>query len=258
MKDYIGVFDSGVGGLSVFEKLVKVLPSENYIYFADTKNLPYGSKSQVELVNITRKIFDFFKTKQVKAVVMACNTTSAIAYDTLKNEYGFKIYPLIQTAAKSIANLNATKIGVLATVATVNSLKYTLEIKKNNPDIEVFEHACPEWVKIVEEQTFNEPGNIEIIKKDLFELLDKNVEKIVLGCTHYPYLMNVLTQFAPKEIFIDPAQFLANIVAKDFVKTGKNDAVDTERLFFVSSNPQNFLETSPLFYKIDKLPELVK
>ena len=96
----IGVFDSGVGGLSVFAKLINLLPDENYIYFGDTKNLPYGNKSKEELISIAKNLFDFFEKQNVKAVVMACNTTSATVYDTFKDKYPFKIYPITQTAAK--------------------------------------------------------------------------------------------------------------------------------------------------------------
>ena len=126
----IGVFDSGVGGLSVFSQLVKLLPDENYIYFGDTINLPYGSKTQDELVEITRKIFDFFKCKNVKAVVMACNTTSALTYEILKPYYDFKIYPIVQTVAKKIATQGHNKIGVFATQGTINSHAYKKEISK--------------------------------------------------------------------------------------------------------------------------------
>ena len=125
----IGVFDSGVGGLSVFSELNKLLQNEDFIYFGDTANLPYGNKTKEELVDITKNIFDYFKSRNVKAVVMACNTTSAVTYDILKNEYDFKIYPIVQNVSESIAAENHTKIGVFATKATVNSHAYKREIQ---------------------------------------------------------------------------------------------------------------------------------
>ena len=99
----IGFFDSGVGGLSVYARFREILPNENTIYFGDLKNLPYGNKSQTELISFARNILDFFKTKGVKAVIIACNTSSALAYDAIKNDYDFKIYPIIQSCSKVIA-----------------------------------------------------------------------------------------------------------------------------------------------------------
>lgn len=149
----IGVMDSGVGGLTVLKQLLKVMPSENYLYFGDTKNLPYGEKTKEQLIEIVKEIFDFFEKQNVKAVVLACNTTSATAYEELKDKYSFKIYPLIQTVSKCVVlDKSLDRIGVMATQATVNSQKYTSELKKNNPAIEVFEQACPKWVPIVENQ----------------------------------------------------------------------------------------------------------
>ncbi|MCD7739819.1 MAG: glutamate racemase [Candidatus Gastranaerophilales bacterium] len=188
----IGVFDSGVGGLSVFSRLIKLLPDENYIYFGDTLNLPYGNKTKEQLIEITGNIFDFFKSQGVKAVVMACNTTSATAYEILKSKYDYKIYPVVQTVAQSIAGKNYKNIGVFATNATVNVHAYKKEIQKYNKSCNVYETACPEWVNIVENELQNDEKSIKIIKLYLDNMLSKNVEKIILGCTHYPYLFSVL------------------------------------------------------------------
>ena len=167
----IGVFDSGVGGLSVFSQLIKLLPDENYIYFGDTANLPYGNKSQAELVNISTKIFDFFKSKKVKAVVMACNTTSALTYEILKDKYDFKIYPVVQNVAEQIAKEGHKKIGVFATQGTVNSHAYKNELQKHDKNIDVFEIACPEWVSIVENELQEDNNSIKNVKMILFLLL---------------------------------------------------------------------------------------
>ena len=174
----IGVFDSGVGGLSVFSELYKLLPDENYIYFGDTINLPYGSKTKEELIKITDNIFDFFKSQNIKAVVMACNTTSAAAYETLKDKYNFKIYPIVQTVSKEIAVKNYKRVGVFATQATINSHAYKKEIQKYNPNCEVYEHACPKWVNIVENELQNDPESINNIKIQLNLMLKNDIEKI--------------------------------------------------------------------------------
>lgn len=253
VKNSIGFFDSGVGGLTVFEKVKKLLPNENYMYFGDLKNIPYGEKTKKQLLEIADKIFQFFEEKGVKAVVMACNTTSAQTYEELKDKYSFKIYPIIQSCASVIAGLPIKKIGVFATEATINSGAYSTELKKYNPNLEVFEQACPNWVRIVEEKTFDEPESIALVEKYLKQMLAYNPEKIVLGCTHYPYLINILTKFAPKELFIDPSQAFAEFIANDIGQVEGNGSED----FFVSANPQGFVEASKMFYEIKELPEVV-
>lgn len=253
----IGVYDSGVGGLTVLKELISVMPNEKYIYFGDLKNLPYGEKSKEELIKIGGKIFDFFLEKNVKAVVMACNTTSALLYEKVKNEYPFKIYPVIQTVAGFLANNDIKRLGILATEATINSHAYKEEIEKHNNKIEVFEHACPNWVRIVENKDFSE-DNINIIKKDLEKILKNNPDQIVLGCTHYPYLLNILSRYAPKEIFINPAKKLAELI-KDDMKISNliSNNKDFSQKFYVSKSPDKFIDSSKMFYEIKSMPQLI-
>ena len=253
----IGIFDSGVGGLSVFKELYSLLPQENYIYFGDTKNLPYGNKSQEELVEISKSIFDYFQTKQVKAVIMACNTTSAITYDVLKDNYDFKIYPVVQTVAKTIANSNVKRIGVFATKATINSHAYKNNIQAINPNIEVVEIACPEWVNIVENELQNDEKAIQNIKMQLDEMMSHNVDKIILGCTHYPFLLKVLTKFASEDLFINPAKDFVDFIISDLKNDNLlNDEKVNEPIFYVSSSAEQFKASSKLFFDVKKAEEI--
>ncbi len=253
----IGVFDSGVGGLSVFSQLIKLLPNENYIYIGDTLNLPYGNKTQEELVKISANIFDFFKSKNVKAVVMACNTTSALTYDLLKDNYDFKIYPVVQNVAEKISKEGYKNIGVFATQGTVNSHAYRNEIQKHNKDINVYEIACPEWVNIVENELQEEENSIQNVKMHLEELNIYNVEKIILGCTHYPYLLNILSKFKPKELFINPAEDFAQSIYEDLKNSNLLcDNRSSEHKFYVTSNPSQFAKASRLFYKVQEIKEI--
>lgn len=248
----IGVYDSGIGGLTVFSKLVKLLPNENFIYFGDTANIPYGTKSKEELLVITHKIMNIFKKFDVKAVVMACNTTSAVAYDTLKNDYDFTLYPVIQTACKVIAEMGIKKIGTLSTEATANSHAYKNQLLKYSPNMEVIEHGCPgKWVECVENGTQNKPENLKLIKENLDILLKQDVEKIILGCTHYPYLKDILCEMAGKDIFIDPAEYFAKFIAED-IKSSDSEAETKmyEPKFYVSSNPEKFQISSKIFYNV--------
>lgn len=255
----IAFFDSGIGGLTVFEKVKKLLPNEDYIYYGDLKNIPYGEKSQAELIKIADKIFKFFETQNVKAVVMACNTTSANTYEALKDKYNFKIYPIIQSCASVIAKLPIKRIGVLATDATIKSGVYGKELKKYNKNLEVFEMSCPPWVGIVEEKKQNEPQSVACVDLHLGKILENHPDKIILGCTHYPYLMDVLSKIVAKDTFIDPAQYFAEYIKKDLEVNGLlSDNTKGSEKFYVSANPENFKEASSMFYKIKEFPELVK
>ena len=254
----IGFFDSGVGGLSVYARLKKLLPLEDTIYFGDLKNLPYGNKSKEELDYFAANILDFFKTKNVKAVAIACNTSSALAYDSIKNNYDFKIYPIIQSCAKVISSLDISRIGVFATNATVNSGTYSREINRYNPNISVKEIACPNWVSIVESGNQFNKKNIEDIATHLDKMKAFNPDKIVLGCTHYPYLMSALTKFMPANVFIDPAKIFAEYIKNDLEKNHLLKESEGYEEFYVSANPEAFLRNSKLFYDIKKLPILVE
>lgn len=254
----IAFFDSGVGGLTVFEKVKKILPDENFLYFGDTKNMPYGEKTESQLITFADRIFKFFEEKNAKAVVMACNTTSAITYEKLKNNYNFKIFPIIQSVCKTLARMpDVKKLGVIATPATVNSHAYSREIAKYNQDIQIFELAAPKWVRIVEEHRINQPQSIEQIEEILDIMQDFNPDKIVLACTHYPYLLNVLKKFIARDKFIDPSIYFAQNIKNYLTEHNMlNNHFEYEK-FFVSSNPENFKTASELFYKLQELPALV-
>lgn len=254
----IAFFDSGVGGLTVFKKLKELLPNEDYIYFGDLKNIPYGEKSKEELIKIADKIFTFFEKQDVKAVVMACNTTSANTYEILKNKYKFKIYPIIQSCAGIIARMPAKRIGILATEATIKSGAYSRELKKYNPGLETFEMACPPWVGIVEDNKQKEAKSVAIVQSYLGEILKYYPDKIVLGCTHYPYLLDVLGKFLPKDKFIDPSLYFAEYIKNDLTKNNLlSDNTQGSEKFYVSATPEKFQEASEIFYQIKELPELV-
>lgn len=254
----IAFFDSGVGGLTVFAKVKKLLPNENYLYFGDTKNMPYGEKSEKQLIEFADRIFKFFEKQNAKAVVMACNTTSAITYEKLKDNYNFKIYPIIQTVCSTLAGLDGVKsLGVIATPATINSHAYSKGIAKYNKDMKVYELAAPNWVRIVEEHRIHQHQSIEQIKEILEVMKENNPDKIVLACTHYPYLLDVLKKFLPEDKYIDPAIFFAQSIKNDLEKNNLLGKEPTYERFYVSSDPENFKIASELFYKLDILPELV-
>ncbi len=222
------------------------------------KNSPYGQKSKTQLLDITSNIFEYFKNRDVKAVVMACNTTSANVYEEYKNSFNYKIYPIIQTCAKVISDLPIKKLGVFATSATISSGAYKREINKHNSNIEVFEMSCPGWVQIVEENKQNDEKSIVKVKENLDKMLENNPEKIILGCTHYPFLLDILSQFAPKEMFIDPSEYFANYVKSDLEKLHLTNDVGGNEEILVSANPNEFKIAAQMFYKLQDMPSVIE
>ena len=227
------------------------MPDKNYIFFGDTKNVPYGTKNSSEIFEFTKNILNFFITKNVKNVAIACNTTSAVAYEELKNYFKDKlnIFPLIQTAAPfSIENLKDNDtIAVLATKATINSDKYAKEINKYNQNINVISIDCTGFVEIVENRLYEDKKSIELIKSKLNIAKENNAKRIILGCTHYPYLVNIFKSILNVEYF-DPAISLANIVQKKL----KNIEGNNELKFYVSKNPQEFIKSAKMFFDVEK------
>ncbi|MBQ8848431.1 MAG: glutamate racemase [Candidatus Gastranaerophilales bacterium] len=250
-ENYIGVLDSGVGGLSVLSQLVKLMPEKNYLFFGDTKNVPYGTKTPQEIFNYTKKILEFFISKNVKHAVFACNTTSAVAYDELKNYFKdkIKIFPLIQSVAKtSIENLKDNEtIAILATKATINSKKYNEEIHKINSKINVLGIDCTGFVEIVENRLYNDKQSIELIKSKLDIAKNNNAKRIVLGCTHYPYLEEIFKNILNVEYF-NPALCLAQIVKNSLPKNTSNTKGTIQ--FFVSKNPNEFILSAKTFFDV--------
>ena len=248
MKHYIVVLDSGVGGLSVLAELTKTMPKQNFAFFGDTKNMPYGTKSKDEIYSFTKNIIDFFVKQGIKTVVFACNTTSAVAYDKLIKHYGnkVKIFPLIQTAAKSaISGLKANDtVAVMATRATINSGKYDDEIKKINSDIKVVGVDCTGFVEIVENRLYNDPNSIELIKEKLEIIKKANAKRVILGCTHYPYLEKIFKMYLDIEYF-NPAKCLSETVKKEVYE---QDCGDVK--FFVSKDVEQFRLSAKTFFDI--------
>ena len=214
--------------------------------------MPYGEKSKEQLIEFSKKAFDFFKTREVKAVVMACNTTSATVYDVLKNDYPFKLYPIIQSVTALLASLPIEKIGVFATPATINSHAYKLGITAINKNMEVVEIPAPEWVKIVENGTAESDFAKKTIADCMDEMLKFSPEKIVLGCTHFPFLLPELIKFLPETTFINPAQAFAKFIKQDLTLSGNLNEKNTlgGEEFFVSSSPKKFIKTAQMFYPV--------
>ena len=258
IKEYIGVLDSGVGGLSVLSQLKKVMPNKNYIYFGDTKNIPYGTKTKEQIFSYTKDIFEFFIKNNVKNVVIAFNSTSAVAYYELNEMFKnkLKIFPLIQSVAKySIENLkNQDTIAILATKATINSKKYDEEILKLNSSINVLGIDCTGFVEIVENRLYEDFSALELIKSKLKFALDNNAKKIILGCTHYPYLENIFKNILNVEYF-NPAICLSELVKDEIGQDKEGDCAEMK--FYVSKQPNEFVLSAKTFFDVKEV-ELIE
>ncbi|MEM6501113.1 MAG: glutamate racemase [Cyanobacteria bacterium P01_C01_bin.89] len=201
----IGVFDSGAGGLTVLKELERQLPNEPLLYLGDTARVPYGTRSPEEIVEFARQIIRWMVGRNVKMVVMACNTSSALALDTMRQEFDLPILGLIQPAA-ALASSRGQRIGVIATPTTAKSHAYRDAIRERSPHTAVWEVGCPEFVPIVEEGRIHHPETLGTVRTYIQPLLDQGIDSLVYGCTHYPHLAPVLDQVLPRAIVrIDPA-----------------------------------------------------
>lgn len=189
----IGVFDSGVGGLTVVREIIRQLPSENIVYFGDTARVPYGTKSRDTIINYSEQIVHFLKTKQVKAIVVACNTATSYALDVLKEKLDIPIIGVVRPGAVTAVNATKNKrIGIIATEGTIGSGIYPKVIHEYDPEIQVVQKACPLFVSLVEEGWTDDPVTDEVARRYLKSLQTSDVDTLVLGCTHYPLLRKTI------------------------------------------------------------------
>lgn len=203
----IGVFDSGVGGLTVVREIMQNLPNENLVYFGDTARVPYGSKSVDTIIRFSKQIVRFLQTKKVKAIVIACNTVSALALDILREETDVAIIGVVKPGSKVAARVTENKkVGIIGTEATVKSGVYTKFIQEYRPEIEVLAKACPLFVPLVEEGFVDNRIAREAIDYYLHEMKQSGIDTLILGCTHYPLLYNPIKAYMGEEIrLVNPA-----------------------------------------------------
>lgn len=203
----IGVFDSGVGGLTVVREIMRQIPNEKIVYFGDTARVPYGNKSQETVTRFSEQIVRFLKTFQVKTIVVACNTASAYAMDALEQDCDVPIIGVVKPGARMAAEVTRNgRIGVIATEATIGSQIYTQYIQELNKNVTIYGKACPLFVPLVEEGLLEDPVTDEISRRYLTELIDIDIDTLILGCTHYPLIRSTLGKImGPKVTLVNPA-----------------------------------------------------
>lgn len=209
----IGVFDSGVGGLTLVRALKRRLPHESILFLGDTARLPYGIKSSETITRYAQRNIEFLERQGVKAVVVACNTASALALPRISHKG--PLWGVVEPGAARAAAVSKQCVGILATESTVLSGAYERAILRRRPDLEVVSQACPLFVPLVEEGWLDDSVTHEIAERYVAPLLERNVDTVVLGCTHYPLLEPVLRELFLEEVdFVDSAEVTATEVAK--------------------------------------------
>lgn len=240
----IGVFDSGIGGLTVVRAIMERLPAENIVYFGDTARVPYGVKSRNTIELFSEQIVSFLLQQDVKALVIACNSIAAVAGEKVRQMAGnMPVLDVIDAGSKAAAlTTQNQQIGIIATTATVNSNAYARAIARHNPHIRVVSQACPLFVPLVEEGWLNHPVSRLTAREYLHPILAESIDTLVLGCTHYPLLKPLLNEEAQGIQLIDSAITTAQLLASTLDKADllNPNSQNPDYRFYVSDIPLRF------------------
>ena len=212
----IGIFDSGVGGLTVLKELMKALPQEDTIYFGDSARFPYGTKSPDTIIRYSLEIASFLSSRDIKLLVVACNTASAVSLEALKQQFSIPIVGVIEPGARRAVSVTRTgKVGVIGTEGTIRSGAYAKAIKRLNPEVEVLTRSCPLFVPLAEEGWVDNEVARLAARTYLQGLKEEGVDTLVLGCTHYPLLKSVIGEVMGDGVaLVDSAEETARTVAE--------------------------------------------
>lgn len=245
----IGIFDSGLGGLTVYKQIRKLLPNENLVYFGDTARVPYGTKGKETIIDFAVQITKFLNDIPVKAIVVACNTASSYALKKLQKIVEIPVIGVIEPGVKS-ANRETknNKVGVIGTTGTIRSNSYRDVFKNANSDVEVFSQDCPLFVPLVEEGWIEHSVTYEIAREYLSEIIKTDIDSLILGCTHYPLLENVISKVLPKSVQIinsstEVAREIRNVLRENDLLNSSVEGNGIDK-FFVTDYPQKFISIS--------------
>lgn len=255
----IGVFDSGLGGLTVVHELRRELPQESILYFGDLARLPYGTKSRAQIRRFSLENALFLFEKGVKALVIACNSSSSAAYELLRKRFSIPVIGVIEPAVgEALRRTRNGKIGVIGTAATIESGVYENELKRRSPRVEVFTQSCPLFVPLVEEGWLNGGVTERVIEKYLAPLARRKIDVLILGCTHYPILFQQIKLFfGPRVALVDSAgptvRQLASLLEEKGLLCQRRKSPKFE--IFTSDLPRNFYQVGERFLG-EKLPRI--
>lgn len=247
----IGIFDSGIGGLTVAKRIIAMLPNENIVYFGDSARVPYGTKSNETVIEYSLQDAQFLISKNVKLIIVACNTASSIAINKLKEKFNIPIIGMIepgtQLALKSTKN---GRIGVIGTDATINNKAYSSELNRIENNLEIIEKPCPLFVPIAEEGWLDHEATKLIAKEYLQDLIDFGVDTVILGCTHYPLLSGVIQEVMGEDVTLIDSGMAASLEVEDYLN-GRGVRNDSNQLgtleFYVSDLPTKFKSVAERF-----------
>jgi len=253
----IGVFDSGLGGLTAVKKLAELLPGEDIIYLGDTGRVPYGSRSRETIIKYAQQDAAFLAGFDIKAMVIACNTVCSVAFDALKAEYTIPLYEVVSAPAEAASGLTiCNRIGVIGTAATIRSGAYEKALKKINPDLSVYSVACPLFVPLVEEgwtDVFDEAA-LAVAERYLEDLSTADIDILILGCTHYPLLSDVISKImGPNVKLIDSGSQTAKLVAENLENLNMLSGNETggSIKYFVTDSIEGFSNLASRFLGSD-------
>lgn len=246
----IGVFDSGVGGLTVLNEMRAQMPNESVIYFGDTARVPYGNRSKSEILRFVREIIAWMVGLEVKMIIMACNTSSALVLEEVRSEFPIPILGIILPGARAAVK-SGQRIGVVSTQATADSNAYQQAIVEVNPMAKVWQVGCQDFVPLIESDRIHDPYTLAVAKRYLDPLVAKGIDTLVYGCTHYPHLAPVFKQILPRNItLVDPAKHLT-VAAMQELKilrlrrsAASSQVSDRATEFYVSGDPDHFAQIS--------------
>jgi glutamate racemase len=247
----IGIFDSGVGGLTVLKEIVRALPQEDTIYLGDTARVPYGTKSPETVVRYAHQITEFLIRRDVKLLVVACNTASAVALESLKETFAIPIVGVIEPGARRAASVTKTgNVAVIGTEGTIKSSAYTKAIKRLAPDVQVITRSCPLFVPLAEEGWVDNEIARLTVSAYLTGLREEGIDTLVLGCTHYPLLKGVIEEFMGSGVtLVDSAEETALVVAGILADEGllRPVAEQGNHHYFVTDVPAGFIRVGNRF-----------
>lgn len=259
----IGIFDSGVGGMTVFSEISKALPNENIVYLGDTKNFPYGTKSKENIVKISKKCVEFLITKNVKIIVIACGTATSQALEELKECYNIPIIGIIEPTVLDMKNseVNITNIGVIATDGTIRSNQWERQIKQQMPNVNVYNKACPLLAPMAEEGWVNNAVAKAAIDEYLAEFSKLKLDKLILGCTHYPLFEKVIRQKLGENVSIintgtKIAQYLKKYLERNSLENSKENIANNS--IYLTDIECNFIKVAKKISENLKIDESIQ
>lgn len=255
----IGVFDSGIGGVTVLKEIRKLLPNENIVYYADTARVPYGPRPAAEIQKFSLEAVNFLLKKDIKLLVIACNTVTAVAFDYIVENINIPVIGVIEPGVRAVQNTkDIRKLGLIATKATVDSNAYQSRLKSQNSDLTVNAKACPMLVSIVEEGWADTEISKLVVQRYLENMRKDSIDALILACTHFPVLRNQIEACVEDVRIIDPAEETALELERVLKANGILNEFDSdgEVEFYVSDSAEKFKSIAKNLIEIDRVDEV--